>query len=167
MITLIEALNYRCLRYVSRPLKPFHVLVGPNASGKTTFLDVVSFLQDLVSEGLEAALENRTNNPQDLLFRREGDRFELAIEASIPDALRELTAKPELGTVRYEVAIGFDGTHRQFEIKAEKLVLKETYEAKSDVRRLFPQHPCPPNTLVTPKGKRNIKGVINKVAGGK
>ncbi len=166
MFTLIEALNYRCLRYVSRPLRPFHVLVGPNASGKTTFLDVVSFLQDLVSEGLEAALENRTNNPQDLLFRREGDRFELAIEASIPDALRELTAKPELGTVRYEVAIGFDGTHRQFEIKAEKLVLKETYEAKSDVRWLFPEQLSPPNTLVTPKGKRNIKGVINKVAGG-
>ena len=166
MITLIEALNYRCLRYVSRPLKPFHVLVGPNASGKTTFLDVVSFLQDLVSEGLEAALENRTNNPQDLLFRREGDRFELAIEASIPDALRKLTEKPELGTVRYEVAIGFDGTHRQFEIKAEKLLLKETNEAKSDVHWLFPEHLSPPNTLVTPKGKRNIKGVINKVAGG-
>ena len=30
MITLIEALNYRCLRYVSRPLEPFHVLVGPD-----------------------------------------------------------------------------------------------------------------------------------------
>jgi len=31
MITKIEALNYRCLRYVSRALGPFHVLVGPNA----------------------------------------------------------------------------------------------------------------------------------------
>ena len=51
MITLVDgALNYRCLRYVSRPLQPFHVLVGPNASGKTTFLDVVGFLQDLLSE---------------------------------------------------------------------------------------------------------------------
>ena len=43
MITLVEALNYRCLRYVHRPLKPFHVLVGPNASGKSTFLDVIGF----------------------------------------------------------------------------------------------------------------------------
>ena len=65
MITLIEALNYRCLRYISRPLKPFHVLVGPNASGKTTFLDVVGLLQDLVSDGLDAALEKRTRNPQE------------------------------------------------------------------------------------------------------
>ena len=53
MITLIEALNYRCLKYVQRPLNPFHVLVGPNASGKTTFLDVIGFLRDLVSKGLD------------------------------------------------------------------------------------------------------------------
>ena len=33
MITLIEALNYRCLRYISRPLKPFHVLVGAERVG--------------------------------------------------------------------------------------------------------------------------------------
>jgi predicted ATPase len=33
MITRIEALGYRCLRYISQPLGPFHVLVGPNASG--------------------------------------------------------------------------------------------------------------------------------------
>ena len=102
MITLIEALNYRCLRYVSRSLGPFHVLVGPNASGKTTFLDVVGFLQDLVSEGLDVAISNRTRNPQDLLFLRLGQGFELALEARIPDGLRQRTARPELDTARYE-----------------------------------------------------------------
>ena len=35
MISLVEALNYRCLRYVSSPLGPFHVLVGPNAAWRT------------------------------------------------------------------------------------------------------------------------------------
>ena len=166
MITLIEALNYRCLRYISRPLKPFHVLVGPNASGKTTFLDVVAFLQEMVSEGLDAALESRTNNPQELLFRREGDRLELAVEARIPDALRKLTARQELNTVRYEVAIGFDETNRQFELKAEKLILQELEEVDSGFRWLFPQQLSPPNTLETPKGKRGRKVVINKVPGG-
>jgi predicted ATPase len=56
MLTLIEALNFRCLRYVKQPLAPFHVLVGPNASGKTTFLDVVAFLGRLVSDGPDAAV---------------------------------------------------------------------------------------------------------------
>ena len=98
MITLIEALNYRWLRYVSRPLAPFHVLVGPNASGKTTFLDVVAFLQDLVTDGLDGALTRRTANPEELLFRRQGSNLQLAIEARIPDDLRPKTARPELDT---------------------------------------------------------------------
>jgi AAA15 family ATPase/GTPase len=59
MITLVEALGYRSLRYISQPLGPFHVLVGPNASGKTTFLDVIAFLGRLVSDGVEAATSYR------------------------------------------------------------------------------------------------------------
>ena len=90
MITLIEALNYRCLRYVSQPLGPFHVLVGPNASGKTTFLDVIAFLGDLVSEGLDFAVRERTNNFEDLIWNRSANGFELAIEASIPEEKKQL-----------------------------------------------------------------------------
>ena len=111
------------MQYIKRILGPFHVLVGSNVSGKTAFLDVVGFLQDLVSDGLEAALSNRTTNPQELLFRRQGDCLELAIEARVPDDLRERTVKPEMDTARYEVAIGFDETQRQFEFKSEKFML--------------------------------------------
>ena len=67
MITLIEAKNFRCLRYIHQPLGPFHVLVGPNASGKTTFLDIIAFLGRLVSDGLEAAIYERTQNFRDLI----------------------------------------------------------------------------------------------------
>ena len=166
MITLIEALNYRCFRYISRPLKPFHVLVGPNASGKTTFLDVVAFLQDLVTDGLDAALTNRTNNPEELLFRRQGDRLELAVEARIPERLRNLTARPELGTARYEVAIGFDETERQFEFKAESFLLKKAQVLEAAQRSLFPMSPTAPDSLLTPRRQRDTKLIINKVPGG-
>lgn len=165
MITLIEALNYRCLRYVSRPLGPFHVLVGPNASGKTTFLDVVSFLKDVVVDGLDVTISNRTDNPEDLLFRRQGEAFELAIEARIPDHLRKLTAKPDLDTGRYEISIGFDETSRQFEFKAEKFLLKKTEGLESTQRSLFPKPPAPPETVLT-SGYKNKKTVVNKVPGG-
>jgi len=169
MITLIEALNYRCLRYISRPLRPFHVLVGPNASGKTTLLDVVAFLQDMVSDGLTTALEKRANNPQDLLFRSEGDRFELAVEASIPEELREKTARPDLGKARYEVAIGFDETERQFEFKSEQFLLKkavEEIEINPLQRSFFPTPPTPVDTLVTPRHERDKRVVVSKVAEG-
>ena len=104
MLTLIEALNFRCLRHVRQPLGPFHVLVGPNASGKTTFLDVVAFLGDLVADGLEEAVRRRTQNFEDLLWRRQGDSFQLAIEAKVPEA----HAAAGYAIIRYEVEIGID-----------------------------------------------------------
>ena len=89
MIRLIEALDFRCLRYVRQPLGPFHVLVGPNASGKTTFLDVLVFLGQLVNDGLEAAVSERTQNFHDLTWNRRADRFELAVEATLPGTERD------------------------------------------------------------------------------
>src|SRR3954470_21160213 len=108
MITLVEALDYRCLRYIRQPLGPFHVLVGPNASGKTTFLDVIAFLGRLVSDGPDAAIEERTSNFYDLVWRQEGIGFELAIEARMPEGLRERLLDRDVDTVRYEVALSID-----------------------------------------------------------
>lgn len=165
MITLVEALNYRCLRYVHRPLKPFHVLVGPNASGKTAFMDVIGFLSDLVSEGLNAALWERSPNPEELLFQRQGDRLELAVEARIPDEKRELTSRPELNTIRYEVAIGFDETQRRFEFKAERLLLKKAKVSAPSQRLSFPIPLIAPNSLLSRIRQQGNKIVINKSPG--
>ncbi|MGH9321857.1 MAG: AAA family ATPase, partial [Vicinamibacteria bacterium] len=106
MITLVEALNYRSLRYIRQPMGPFHVLVGPNASGKTTFLDVVALLGQIVSEGLNAAIEERTRNFQDLVWQRTGNSFELAIEACIPEERRRQLSETAFDRIRYEVRLG-------------------------------------------------------------
>jgi len=167
MIRLIEALNFRCLRYNAQPLESFHVLLGPNASGKTTFLDVVAFLGDLVTGDLEKAIDQRTRNFQDLVWRREGDRFELAIEAAIPEQRRRKLEHPEFALVRYEVAIGLDSASGELGILAEKVLLKRNDRAAPRAQRtLFPMEPTPPNTIISPKGTRNVKTTVNKVAGG-
>lgn len=167
MITLVEALNYRSLRYVARPLAPFHVLVGPNASGKTTFLDVIGFLGDVVSSGLENALADRAPDPRDLLFRGQGACLELAVEAAVPEQLRLLAMNPSLDTVRYQVAVGFDETARRFEFKAETLVLKpKTDMSKVQQRELFPELPPSPDSLQIGIRQRDNKVLINKVFGG-
>ena len=90
MIRRIQARNYCCLRYVDISLDRFHVLVGPNASGKSTLLDVVAFLGDMVSGGLEAAVEKRTRNFQDLVWRRPAMQlgFELAVEFEISEDVK-------------------------------------------------------------------------------
>src|SRR3954447_15961517 len=124
MITLIEALNFRCLRFISQSLGPFRVLVGPNASGKTTFLDVVAFLGRLVSEDLEEAIAERTQNFQDLVWARSGDFFELAVELRIPTELQGLLGEARFDTVRYEVAIGVDPKSHELGFRSERAFLK-------------------------------------------
>lgn len=123
MITLIEAKNYRCLEYIRQPLGPFHVLVGPNASGKTTFLDVVAFLGDLVSGGLDEAVGKRTSNYYDLIWGRQGRGFELAVEAVVPAELQS-SPKGIVNTIRYEVAIETDEDSGELLVNREHLIIR-------------------------------------------
>jgi len=166
MISLIEALNFRCLRYIRQPLGRFHVLVGPNASGKTTFLDVVSFLGRLVSGDLEGAVADRTRNFQDLVWQRSGERFELAVEAAIPSELREKLPHQRHGIMRYEVAIGIDPQTREVSILGEKALLKETSTAPVSQRSLFPAEVNPPDTILTGRAGGGARTIVNKVPGG-
>ena len=163
MLTQIEALNFRCLRYVRQPLAPFHVLVGPNASGKTTFLDVIAFLGRLVSEGPEAAVGQRTNNFQDLTWGRAQDHFELAVEAKIPEEKRGLVGGggEDFHNVRYEVSIGLDEKTQELGILAENVRLCQRKAVAPQQLLCFPRMLAPPSTLMTPKGTKGTRGVIS------
>lgn len=167
MITKIEALGYRCLGFISQPLSEFHVLVGPNASGKTTFLDVVPFLGDIVSGGLDTAIYNRTQNFEDLLWNREGQKFELAIEAKIPNERRNLLKhKQVFDTIRYEIVLQYDKQSNEISICHEKVLLKKDMNKEYIQRTLFPSVVSPPKTIMPTKRNKLTRPVINKVLGG-
>jgi predicted ATPase len=168
MLTLIEALNFRCLRYIRQPLAPFHVLVGPNASGKTTFLDVVAFLGRLVSNGPDAAVEARTTNFQDLTWNRSQDHFELAVEAKIPEPLRGRVGDDEpFDYVRYEMSCGLDKDTQELGILAENVrLVRHKVVAQQQQIFQFPRVLTPPNTLITPKSAKGGRGVITRAPGG-
>lgn len=167
MIRSIEALNYRCLRYNHQQLRDFHVLVGPNASGKTTFLDVVSFLGDLIGNGLESAVQARTSNFVDLLFGHRGDQFELAVEFEIPeDRLEQLPAERSFASVRYELAIGWQGPESEIRINDEKVILLPPVTRAARQRELFPHPAPPPETILTRSFRQNQRRVVTKVRDG-
>lgn len=164
MISLVEALNFRCLRYIRQPLNRLHVLVGPNASGKTTFLDVIAFLGRLVSDGLEAAIHERTENYHDLVWGRKGDSFELAIEAKIPDDRRQNLPDRSQDSIRYEVTIGMDSASSQIAVQSERVTLRPAECDQSDPnnqRELFPNPRGAPSTILSRRatGSRTI---VNK-----
>ena len=166
MIRLIEALGFRCLRYVRQPLDSFHVLVGPNASGKTTFLDVVAFLGQMISDGPDAAIRQASQNLDDLIWGRKGDRFELAIEAAIPEDRRTRLSKGELDTVRYEVQIGRDPVTGENGVLEERVVLKSWGEPRRQQKAdIFPCPSDPPQTIIS-SAVRGTRRVITKTYGG-
>jgi len=167
MISLIEALNYRCLRYVHQRLGSFHVLVGPNASGKTSFLDVVAFLHQLVAEGLDEAIGSRTANFSDLVWWHEEDGFELAVEVRIPEASRRLLDDPSFDTVRYEVAIRHDSESQEVQIVGEQGFLKVEEQVKAQQKSSFPMSIDAPRSIALQGARqKNTRGLFSKAHGG-
>ena len=171
MIRLIEAKNFRSLRYVRQRLDDFHVLIGPNASGKTTFLDTVAFLGDLLSKGLDEAITARSTDIYDLFFLRQGPCFELAVEMEVPDArLERLGHDRTIDRVRYEVSIGINEDSGQYEIFDEQVILCDVSAVtppEPQQRSLFPSPAEPPDSIMHPKmvGKGK-KRTVRKVYAG-
>jgi len=168
MIRLIEALNYRCLRYISQPLEDFQILIGPNASGKTTFLDVVGFLSDLLSKGLDHAITERATDIHDLFFFRQGECFELAVELQVPtDRATRLMPERSYHVVRYEIAIGIAADTGEYHILDEQVILLRESSKTREMgpeRLLFPSPPEPPQTIMHAKAvgsgeKRTVRKV--------
>jgi predicted ATPase len=164
IVTRIEALGYRSLRYLSQTLGPFQVLVGPNASGKSSFLDVIAFLGDVLRGGVEVAVQGdprlgiplRAPDAKHLTWMRQGGRFELAVELSIPAERRHRLKNGSADLCRYEVAIDVTGPLR---IAAETLWLRPAGAADpSRQRSLFPEPPIPPESIVRPPRKHTPRG---------
>jgi predicted ATPase len=143
MIRLIEAKNYRSLKYISQPLGDFHVLVGANATGKTTFLDVVSFIADLVGNGVDYAINQRTQNYMDLTFGGKGGDIELAIELEIPKEERSLLAEGFFDIIRYEVRFGLNANNQEHLIDEERVLLINSSLIEKDNKNGLPNQKFP------------------------
>ena len=156
MIRRIEAKNYRSLKYIDQSLGDFHILVGPNASGKTTFMDVVSFLSDIVKLGIDQAIQNRSANYNDLTFSSEGGDIELALEINIPEDIKK-SLENRFDLIRYEMRFGLSEDTQEHAIKEERVLLLQSKLAnkplnlESDQRELFPEHKTPPASILNRK----------------
>ena len=192
MITRIQALNYRSLRWVDCPISRFEVLVGPNSSGKSSFLDVIALLSDILKVGPVRAIYGdprlgviqRASDPSQLCWMRTGSRFELAVESSIPDDLRERFKgshdSNQFETCRYEVAVGVGGNGEPVSLLSEALWLVPP----DDGNRATPQDPAQtdlwqaqddkgiaarPDTIVQATKSRSARGwrkIVSKVESG-
>lgn len=179
IISRVEALGFRSLRYVNQSVAPFQVLVGPNGSGKSSFLDVISFVGDLLKAGPHRAIigdatvgvEPRAADPSYLAWMRERDDFELAIEMTIPPEHQQTLGTERYSRVRYEIGVRVGPSDSEVGITAETLWLAppERAQANGSVdsqRTLFPMPPGPPERIVHATHKQSRPGwkrVVSKV----
>jgi predicted ATPase len=131
MITRVEAKNYRCLRSVAAPLRPYQILVGPNGSGKTAFMDVLGFLRDCASHTVEYAVKQRTDNYHDLVWGREETSFGLALEAQIPQDHLIASETASYTDLRYDLSVRLDPRSEVPVIEKEKVVLHDPVHEKT------------------------------------
>jgi predicted ATPase len=166
----IEALNFRCLRHIDQPLHRFHILIGPNASGKSTFLDVIRFLGDLIQpSGVETAIQSRTQNWHDLVWMQESNSFEVAVEMRIPEEKRTTLKDPSWNICRYQVRVGQEHPDERVGLLAETFLLKRVEQRARTQQLPLPSFPStiesPPGTICESIGRSGTKTVINKVPG--
>lgn len=173
MINLIEAKNFRSLKYLSQSLNSFNVLVGANATGKTTFMDLIKFVADIVDNGIEKAVFERVNNYEELTFAKKGGDIEFAIELKLPDNIQilfeEAIEKP-FQIIRYEIKIGILEDNNDLAIKDEVAwLLPNNHSSQTDnvaVRTLFPDYFISQKTVFNNNGNKFLnkeyKRVISK-----
>jgi len=103
MIQSVEILYFKGFKYKKVDLKSYNVLVGPNASGKSTFIDVLKLIKDVLNDGPIGAVEKRSSNFLDLTWNKAKTYFEFALEFKLPS-----TYNHHYRFSRYELAINQD-----------------------------------------------------------
>jgi predicted ATPase len=170
MFSRIQTSNFRSLKSVDQSLGRFQALVGPNASGKTTFLDVIGFLGDLVRGGgkIVETVRSRSASFENLLWRNEGDGFQLAVEAEIPEAQRNDMASEtrHFSVARYEIEIAIDRAANEIGLDYEAFwLLNGVPRPTSLERELFPAHQVTIASVFLRPGKGRKRMVTNSPEG--
>ena len=112
MLTRIEIDGFKTFDNLKVDLDPFAVLVGPNAAGKSNFLDAIRLLSRLAKEDLRTAFRGLRGEVWES-FRMTGDgqaaeQMRFAVEVLVPDSVVDpWGAKVDLDhtRIRYEVIL--------------------------------------------------------------
>ncbi len=111
IITRLRLKNWKNFKNIDVKLSSRVFVIGPNAAGKSNFLDALRFLRDLAQDGLRSAMDekrNGTSSVRCLAARRQSD-IEILIET------KESLESSEIWS--YEIAIAQDNTKRAIVVR--------------------------------------------------
>jgi predicted ATPase len=95
MIVGITIRNFKAIReIVDLRLSDFHVLVGANGSGKSTFLEAIDFVRNCLVQGPRLAVESRgITDFTDLTWNRQGGSIDIELRLDLGDSVPSLAGK--------------------------------------------------------------------------
>ena len=115
MIQRVRIKNYRSLGDVEVELGPLTVLVGPNASGKSNFVDALKFTSDALNSRIESAIVSRRGFAQLSRYRAKVLTLEFLMDVRyrraelIPERLMEVRYRQaDLNPAEYAVELEAD-----------------------------------------------------------
>jgi predicted ATPase len=124
LITRVEVKNYKSLRNCSVVLKEITVLTGQNGSGKSNFLDSLSFLAECLTSSFESAIRSRGGIDSLLFSSREKGQSKFF---SIKIHIKFLRIKKE-GS--YYLKVGYDNTGKRPVILQEECQVGDRSQGK-------------------------------------
>ncbi len=126
-ITKLTVENFKSFDKLEVDLRPFNIVVGSNASGKSNFLDVFRFLRDIEATSLESAIGVR-GGADTLRNISLDDNKVLRISVDTDDVrghLSHATSDSTFGIkterTTYELAIRLDASDEGFEVVTDRL----------------------------------------------
>ncbi|MFL6193431.1 MAG: AAA family ATPase [Thermoanaerobaculia bacterium] len=112
MLTRIEINGFKTFEDFSLDLRPFVVILGPNAAGKSNLFDAIRLLSGLANADLRTAVHDMRGEPIELFRRGKdgeyGHKMSFAVEALLEPSVRDpWGAEVDLNhsRIRYEVEI--------------------------------------------------------------
>jgi predicted ATPase len=85
MIQTLGIKRYRSLANVSLRFRRIHLLIGPNAAGKSNFIDALRLLAEAVRADMETAVTRRGGLKAAVFLGAAEPTFEIALEYFVPD----------------------------------------------------------------------------------
>ena len=117
-ISRVRLKNYKSIAECDVRLGPLTILIGPNGTGKSNFLDALAFLARAVATTPYEAIEER-GGLGEVLRRVPGpaDKLQIAIEFNVPGR------GGQRGTYEFEIARALGPNDLRFEVTRERCTL--------------------------------------------
>lgn len=147
IIKRIKVKNFKSFKDIEIELGNLNILIGPNASGKSNFLNILKFLKDLIDGGLENAIslqggENYIKN----IYLESNDNVSIEIEFDIDVFFPEFYMGPEKDKITskvksacYEIEINIEDDGNNIK------VIQETLETKFNIYKILEKNKTPEN----------------------